>query len=76
MSGFLSGFMSIVKAFTTAVALAKAVWAMWKQIQYDGRKKDFQEGTVERDQTKIEESFDSDKAGKPSGHGTIVGPND
>lgn len=71
--GFLNTVMAVLKAIPLIIGAIKAMIAAWRQIQYDGRKKDFQEGTVERDQTKIEESFDSDKAGKPSGHGTIVG---
>jgi hypothetical protein len=76
MMGVLNTILAVFKAIPMFIAAAKALVSAWKQIQYDGRKKDFQEGTVERDQTKIEDSFDSDKAGKPSGHGTIVGPNE
>jgi len=76
MMAVLNTILAVFKAIPVMIAAVRAIIAGWRQIQYDGRKKDFQEGTVERDQEKIEDSFDSDKAGKPSGHGTIVGPND
>lgn len=62
----------IIKSIPAIISAFKAMIAAWKQIKYDGNKKEFEEGTASGDQTKIEDSFDSNKAGKPSGHGTIV----
>lgn len=62
----------IIKAIPMIINAIKSLIAAWKEAKYNSNKKDFEQGTEERDQTKIEESFDSGKAGKPSGLGTIV----
>lgn len=62
----------LVKAVPMIISAVKQLVGFWKQMQYDSRKEKFQEGTAERDQTKVEKGFDSEKAGKPSGIGRIV----
>jgi hypothetical protein len=66
----------ILSVIPVVISAVKSIYDMWKQMQYDSNKKEFQEGTVKKDQGKVEDSFDSGESGKPSGHGTIVGPND
>jgi hypothetical protein len=70
--GALTTVWNIIKAVPAILAAIKAIIEGWKRLKYEARKEKFQEGTVGRDQTKVEESFDSDKAGKPSGHGKLI----
>jgi hypothetical protein len=72
MGAALGVIWEVIKAIPLVISAVRQLFDFWKQIQYDGRKEKFHEGTTERDQTKIEKGFDSGKAGKPSGHGRIV----
>lgn len=72
MGSFFSAISTAISVIKMAMELFKAAVNFWKQMKYNERKDAFQEGTVERDQTKVEEGFGSGKAGKPSGHGRIV----
>lgn len=72
MTAALKLFWELLKAIPLIISAVKELLGFWKQLQYDSRKEKFQEGTVKRDQIKVEQGFGSDKAGKPSGHGRIV----
>jgi hypothetical protein len=72
MGAALKIIWDVIKAIPVIIGAVRQLFDLWKQSQYDNRKEKFQEGTAERDQTKVEQGFGSDKAGKPSGHGRIV----
>lgn len=62
--GLFKGIFSSFGTILEIIKLLKSAWNMWKDFQEQSRREKFKEGVAEKDTKKIEESFDSDKAGK------------
>lgn len=60
----LKGIPSFIGSILEIIALLKTAYNAFRDWQESNRREKFKEGVAEKDTKKVEESFDSDKAGK------------
>lgn len=67
----MSGFFAFFKTLWEIISGIKLMIAKWLDAQVVRRRNKYKEGVAEGDTTKVEESFDSDQAGKPDKIGDV-----
>jgi hypothetical protein len=68
----MSGLLAFFKTLWEIIKAIKLAWSAWLEHRANLRRKKFEDGVATGDSKKVEESFDSDKAGKPSGNDVDV----
>lgn len=67
----MGSILAFFKTLGEIIGLLKAAYKLWQDGQENARRKDYKEGVEEKDTKKVEDAFDSDKAGKPDKIGDI-----